>query len=248
MEWWEEREKLVLRALFCLTLYRLSSLGPSERLNHKRVQSLGDILFSPSLNTLYHIPDPYNFSSCIYNSSQPKRGAWVYLLALCVINIMNISFPLSCCSSWEWKGNLRGKLTHFSPAARSAVHLPHVPSAGVTQGNSETHTHTQKKKWQECWGGARISPILPLNQHYVHCCTLLWHTGCILRQDVARHNSISGTGRKLPHPTLPKVSAWHKLVSQLTQASVRKIFIKFNCFIFAWMGWERMGSRCAPLT
>ena len=53
-------------------LYQLSSLGPSERLNHKRVQSLGDILFSPSLNTLYHSPDPYNFSSsCIYNSSQP---------------------------------------------------------------------------------------------------------------------------------------------------------------------------------
>lgn len=46
----------VLRVLFFLNLYQLSSLKPSERLKHKRVQSLGDILFSPSLNTLYHNP------------------------------------------------------------------------------------------------------------------------------------------------------------------------------------------------
>lgn len=43
----EGEDKHVLRALFCLILYQLSSLGPSEKLNHKRVQSLGDILFFP---------------------------------------------------------------------------------------------------------------------------------------------------------------------------------------------------------
>lgn len=43
----EGEDKHVLRALFCLILYQLSSLGPSEKLNHKRVQSLEDILFLP---------------------------------------------------------------------------------------------------------------------------------------------------------------------------------------------------------
>ena len=42
-------DKHILRTLFCLILYQLSSLGPSEKLNHKRIQSLGDIIFSPSI-------------------------------------------------------------------------------------------------------------------------------------------------------------------------------------------------------
>lgn len=33
---------------------------------------------------------------------------------------------------------MRGKLTHSSLATGPAVHLPHVPAPGVTQGNSET--------------------------------------------------------------------------------------------------------------
>lgn len=33
---------------------------------------------------------------------------------------------------------MRGKLTHFSPATGSAVPLPHLPAAGVTQDNPET--------------------------------------------------------------------------------------------------------------
>lgn len=79
-------EKHVLRALFCLILYQLSSLGPSEKLNHKRAQSLGDILFSPCLNTLYYSPDTYNFSSpCIYTVTLASHS-WEcgFILALCV--------------------------------------------------------------------------------------------------------------------------------------------------------------------
>lgn len=74
-KWWEMlkskegEDEHVLWALCCLILYQLSSLSPSERLNHKRIQSQGDILFSPSLNTLYRILDPHNvLSSCICNS------------------------------------------------------------------------------------------------------------------------------------------------------------------------------------
>lgn len=68
----EGEDRHVLRVLFCRILYRLSSLGASEKLNHKRIQSLGDILFSPTLNTVYYSLDPFNFpSSCVYDSSQP---------------------------------------------------------------------------------------------------------------------------------------------------------------------------------
>lgn len=62
----ERKSKGENKHVLFLILYRLSSLGPSERLNHKRVHSLGDILFPPSLNTRYHKPDPENSSSsCI---------------------------------------------------------------------------------------------------------------------------------------------------------------------------------------
>lgn len=68
-EGWVERmggDEHVLRDLFSLSLYQLSYLKSLERVNHKRVQSLGDILFSPSLNTLYHNPGPTQLHSLLH--------------------------------------------------------------------------------------------------------------------------------------------------------------------------------------
>lgn len=83
VEWWEEcrgkakegEDKHILRALFYLILYQLSSLGPSEKLNHKRTQSLGEILFSPSwihyITTQTHTISPslaYTVTLACYSS------------------------------------------------------------------------------------------------------------------------------------------------------------------------------------
>lgn len=92
-EGWEERreDERVLRALFSLSLYQLSSLKPSESVNHKRVQSLGDILFSPSLNTLYHNPRPTQLHSLLHLLLHPAVAGAIYLQALIYINIQWVS-------------------------------------------------------------------------------------------------------------------------------------------------------------
>lgn len=93
---------------------------------------------------------------------------------------------------------IRGKLTHFSPATGSAVHLQHVPATEVTQGNSETQKDDRSV---EVVPGSHPSCL------WISICVKLHLTlthRLDTKQDVARHNSVRGTGRGFPHPTLRK--------------------------------------------
>lgn len=68
-----DEDKHVLRALLCLILYLLSSLGPSKNGVIKGPNHWGT-LFSASLNMLYHSRDPYKLPLPLVHTA-PARGS-----------------------------------------------------------------------------------------------------------------------------------------------------------------------------
>lgn len=133
-KWSDERrggeDEHVLRVLFFLNLYQLSSLEPSRRAKHKRLQSLRDILFSPSLNTLYHNPGPTQLHSLLDIQLHPAVAGGHLSVGR---HLHKHSPSLQRMDKW-----IRQTLTRFSPATGSTFHLLRVPAAAVMQDNPET--------------------------------------------------------------------------------------------------------------
>lgn len=159
-KWWEMlkskegEDEHVLWALCCLILYQLSSLSPSKRLNHKRIQSQGDILFSPSLNTLYCILDPHNvLSSCICNSRKQWSGAW-FIYWLCVISILNMQFLLTQRTRWVLKWVIR---------KNSLIFLQQQDQLFTFCGHQQLQRCRISLKHKKIWGHAQKSPILSVD-------------------------------------------------------------------------------------